>query len=191
MKNKKIIIIITIVILVIILGIVAFLFLQKQEKQKVSQLMQNYITNINEKNYEAMYEKVASMNMSKEDFIARNQNIYEGIDGTNLQIEIQEITKKDRKYQITYHQTMVTSAGEVEFNNQANVVKEENDFKIQWSSSLIFPQLGESDKVRVSSISAKRGSILDRNGEVLAQDRKDCVCRVGSWKIRRTKRRSN
>ena len=35
---------------------------------------------------------------------------------------------------------------------------------------MIFPQLRSTDKVRVSTISAKRGEILDRNGEKLAQN---------------------
>ena len=33
---------------------------------------------------------------------------------------------------------------------------------------MIFPKLNTEDKVRVKTIEAKRGSILDRNGEYLA-----------------------
>ncbi len=37
-----------------------------------------------------------------------------------------------------------------------------------WDDSVIFPELGRSDKVRVSTDKAKRGSVFDRNGLLLA-----------------------
>ena len=110
------------------------------------------------------------MNMSKEDFVTRNQNIYEGIDASNIQVEINNIEKVDNGYDISYHEKMYTSAGEVEFDNTANVVKEDGELRLKWSSSMIFPQLGDTDKVRVSTIKARRGSILDRNDVPLAED---------------------
>ena len=80
---------------------------------------------------------------------------------------------------------MVTSAGEVEFDNIATLKKEKKEIKIEWTSNLIFPQLGETDKVRVSTIKAKRCSILDRNGEILARRWKNIICRDCSRKTRR------
>ena len=75
MKNKKIIFGI-IAVVVIILIVVSVIWIQnKQTEEKVKQTLTEFITLINDKNYEEMYNKVASMNMSKEDFIARNKNI--------------------------------------------------------------------------------------------------------------------
>ena len=171
MKNKKILIGIIIVIAIIIIGIVATVLINKNnEQEEAKQLLNSYIELINNNNYEEMYQKVASMNMSQEDFITRNKNIYEGIDASNIKIEINNVEKEEGKYIINYHQKMYTSAGEVDFNNTANIVKENNELKIQWKSSLIFPQLSGEDKVRVSTLEAKRGSILDRNGVALAED---------------------
>lgn len=34
--------------------------------------------------------------------------------------------------------------------------------------SIIFPQLESTDKVRIDTVEAERGQILDRNGKVLA-----------------------
>ena len=171
MKNKKILIGIIIVIAIIIIGIVATVLINKNnEQEEAKQLLNSYIELINNKNYEEMYQKVASMNMSQEDFITRNKNIYEGIDASNIKIEINNVEKEEGKYIINYYQKMYTSAGEVDFNNTANIVKENNELKIQWKSSLIFPQLSGEDKVRVSTLKAKRGSILDRNGVALAED---------------------
>lgn len=41
-------------------------------------------------------------------------------------------------------------------------------YKLIWNDSLIFPELDSTDKVKVSTTSAKRGQIIDRNGHLLA-----------------------
>lgn len=172
MKNKKNIIILVILLIIIAVIVATVLIVNKNSEEKAKQALIEYMNLINEKNYETMYEKVSSMNMSKEDYITRNKNIYEGIDSTNINIDIKEITKQDNTYKITYHQKMYTSAGEVQFDNIANIVKEDKEYKLQWSSRIIFPSLGETDKVRVEKIKSKRGSILDRNNNPLAEDGK-------------------
>lgn len=55
---------------------------------------------------------------------------------------------------------------------QAVVQKEKLDnvehWAINWSESMIFPELDSDDKVRANIILPKRGEILDRNGKGLA-----------------------
>ena len=173
MEKKKVligVIVLVIIVVAIIIGVV---------------IIQN-------KNYDELYSKVASMNMSKDDFIARNKNIYEGIDCANIEINIKNVEKVDKGYDVTYNEKFFTSAGEVEFDNTANVVKEDKELKLKWDSHIIFPQLNDDEKVRVlklkwdshiifpqlnddekvrvSTIKAKRGSILDRNDIALAED---------------------
>lgn len=170
MEKKKIIIISTTIILVILIATLIIFLINKQNEEKAKQALIDFVGLINEKDYEKMYEKTISMNMSKEDFITRNKNIYEGIDCADIKIEIQNLEKKDGKYEIQYAQQMYTSAGEINFINTAYIEKENKEYKVKWSSQMIFPQLGSTDKVRVSNLKAKRGDILDRNGNKLAQD---------------------
>ena len=170
MEKKKIIIISITIILVILIAILTIFLINKQNEEKAKQALIDFVGLINEKNYEKMYEKTISMNMSKEDFIARNKNIYEGIDCADIKIGIQNIEKQDGKYEIQYTQQMYTSAGEINFTNVAHIERENKEYKVKWSSQMIFPQLGSTDKVRVSNLKAKRGDILDRNGNKLAQD---------------------
>ena len=171
MKNKKVLIGVIIAIVVIVIAIVATVIIMgNKEQEETKELINDYFGLINNKSYEELYSKVASMNMSEEDFVTRNQNIYEGIDSSNIQIEISNVEKVDNGYDISYHEKMYTSTGEVEFDNAANVIKENGELKLKWSSSMIFPQLGDTDKVRVSTIKARRGSILDRNDVPLAED---------------------
>ena len=171
MKNKKVIIGIVIILIIIAIIVATVLMINKNDKEKAKQSLVDYMNLINDKNYEAMYEKVTNINtIDKENFITRNQNIYEGIDSTNISVEIKEIVKEDDEYKINYHQKMYTSAGEVEFDNSVNMVKQDKEYKLRWSSKIIFPELDEKDKVRVETIKSKRGSILDRNNNPLAED---------------------
>lgn len=167
MKNKKIIAIV-ILIIIILLGVILYI---NTKKEKPEEVLKKYISLINEQKYEEMYditsEKTKS-EISQEDFIKRNKNIYEGIDAVNLEIEILETQKEDKIIKVKYNQVMYTSAGKINFSNIAKIVKESKQYKINWSTSMIFPELRKNDKVRISTIPAKRGEILDRKGNGLA-----------------------
>ena len=171
MKNKKVLIGVIIAVVVIVIAVVStVIIIGNKEQEEAKNLLNDYFSLINNKSYDEMYEKTASMNTSKDDFVTRNKNIYEGIDASNIQIEISNVEKIDNGYNISYHEKMYTSAGDVDFDNTANVVKENGELKLKWDSHMIFPQLSDTDKVRVSTIKAKRGSILDRNNVPLAED---------------------
>lgn len=181
MKNKKLLIVLICLIIttVVIVSCIIINSNKKQEEQ-ARELINNYFANINEKKYEEMYKKISKSSVEKinqEDFIKRNQKIYEGIDAENLKIEITDIQKDNKDYKISYNEKMYTSAGEINFSNNVRIVKENKEYKIDWSSKLIFPELGENDKIKVSTIKSKRGSILDRNGNVLAKEGK--IAQVG------------
>ena len=172
MKNKKVMIgIISVVILII--AIIVGIIIINMPKEKPEEVLNTYFSYINAQNYEAMYDKLSSsskQSINQEDFITRNQNIYEGIDSSNIKINVKEVTNEEKKKRVSYSEEMVTSAGTITFDNEVYLVKEEKEYKIEWSSELIFPQLKEDYKVRVETLSGKRGSILDRDGNALAYD---------------------
>ena len=172
MKSKKVIIGIIIAI-ILVTAIVVGVIVMNMPKEKPEEVLNTYFSYINDQNYEAMYEELSSSskeNVSQEDFITRNQNIYEGIDSSNIKINVKEVTSEDDKKKVSYSEEMVTSAGTISFDNEAYFVKEDKEYKLEWSSELIFPQLKEDYKVRVETLSGKRGSILDKNGNALAYD---------------------
>ncbi len=172
MKNKKIIIIailVTIVICIIAGGVVY----ANITKSKPEDTLNAYISLINEQKYDEMYKMISNESksqISQEDFVKRNKNIYEGIDAYDIKITISEVEKEKGIQKVTYKENMSTSAGIISFTNAAKLVKEDKQYKLQWSSSIIFPELRHTDKVRISSITAKRGEILDRNGVKLAEN---------------------
>lgn len=172
MKDKKIIIGTIVIIVVIIAILLTAIFIKNKDTEKPEDILSAYVSLINEQKYDEMYSQISEESkseISQEDFIKRNKNIYEGIDAYDIKITVSE-TKKEKAgiYKIIYDESMSTAAGTINFTNTAKIVKENKEYKIDWSSSMIFPQLRNNNKVRISSIESKRGEILDRNDNKLA-----------------------
>ena len=133
------------------------------------ELLVEYMNHIPKQEYEEMYAMLhieASGNISQEDFIKRNSAIYEGIEVQNMAARI--IAYDEEQMMVTYQTSFDTVAGTISFENEAFFINGEEGYKLVWDDSMIFPNLTSADKVRVSTIQAKRGDILDRNGRVLA-----------------------
>ncbi len=164
----------------------AFLFVTHrstgQKQKQPDELLTEYMQFLAAGNYDAMYELLnaqSRLNISREDFVARNRNIYEGIEAANIRIEIKGTEQKENGAEaVNYQTTMNSLAGEISFFNQVDFQLEEipgedgkksaGEYRMIWNDWVIFPQLGRTDKVRVSTDRADRGSILDRNGNLLA-----------------------
>ena len=172
---KKIIIIISVIVFLSILAVGGF-YIYSSNTTKPENILNEYISKINEAKYNEMYEMISDRSkgqITEEDFVKRNKNIYEGIDMSNLKIDIKNIEKESsKKYAITYITSMNVSGQNISFENRSNIIKEDNKLKIDWSSNMIFPNLNGTDKVKVSTSKAIRGKILDRNGKELATNGK-------------------
>ncbi len=170
MNKIKILTVFIIAAIVIAVSIIGFkIFSHKPDPEsKVTE----YFTYLANGEYESMYKLLGSsskQNISQEDFITRNKNIYTGIEATN--ITINNLEKEDLekgKAKVKYDMSMDTIAGKISFPNEIILDIEEKEYSIEWSSKLIFPNLGDDEKIKVSSISAKRGNIYDRNNVLLA-----------------------
>lgn len=167
--------------LMLILGIVAFslsavfaftIFLRLPKYAKPEELLVQYMNNIEQKKYEDMYgvlSKESSTKISKEDYTARNSKIYEGIEAHNLKVNVKDtVNNKDNTITVSYSTSFDTVAGKISFDNEASFLKQDKGYKLIWSDKLIFPDLEENDKVKVSREKAQRGEVVDRNGQVLA-----------------------
>ena len=172
--NKKIVIgIIIAIIIVVLAGVGVAVYILNQNKTNPEEIWKSYISKINEQKYEEMYQmlsETSKQQISQEDFITRNKNIYEGIEMSDMEVQITGVEEEDSKTsKITYNSSMNTEAGKVEFSNIVRLTEDkEQGYTINWSSNLIFPQLNNTDKVRVKTVKSERGEIVDKNGVVLA-----------------------
>ena len=174
-SSKKTVVVTIIILLILAIAIICGVVYMNTPKEKSEDVLAKYFSLLNEKNYTELYSLISSESknkISEEDFVKRNQNIYEGIDAVNIKIEITNKEKENNREKISYNEEMSTSAGNISFTNTVNLVKEEKEYKINWSSSMIFPELRDTDKIRVSSIESERGEILDRNDVKLAENGK-------------------
>ena len=167
----------TICLTVFVLGtmsigaIVSIGILHRKQNTLVSpeELLVEYMSHIPEQEYEEMYAMLnieASRNICQDDFVKRNSAIYEGIEVDNMEIEVTAYDEERKA--VTYQTSFDTVAGNISFENEAIFLKGEDGYKLAWDDSLIFPELGSTDKVKISTTQANRGDILDRNGRVLA-----------------------
>ena len=174
-SSKKTVVVAIIILLILAIAIICGVVYMNTPKEKSEDVLAKYFSLLNDKNYTELYSLISSESknkISEEDFVTRNKNIYEGIDAVNIKIEITNKEKENNTEKISYNETMSTSAGNISFTNTVNLVKEEKEYKINWSSSIIFPELRDTDKIRVSSIESERGEILDRNDVKLAENGK-------------------
>lgn len=141
----------------------------RKDRTTPEEVLLKYMGYIQEQNYTAMYQLIdveASGQISEEDFVKRNSAIYGGIEVQNMAVTI--LSCDMEKNVVRYQTKFDTVAGEISFENEAYFLKTEDTYKLAWMDALIYPELLETDKVRVSVTQAKRGEILDRNGRVLA-----------------------
>ena len=152
-------------------AIVCIGILYRKQNTLVSpeELLVEYMNHIPKQEYEEMYAMLnieASRNISQDDFVKRNSAIYEGIEVDNMEIEVTAYDEERKA--VTYQTSFDTEAGNISFENEAIFQKDEEGYELVWDDSLIFPKLGSTDKVKISTTQANRGDILDRNGRVLA-----------------------
>lgn len=174
MKRKKIIGTMAAILILLIVGAVAVVLVRRPfDAGKPDELLADYFACIEKGAYDKMYgmlDEESKANISKKDFVTRNQKIYEGIEAKNVKISVKDAKKTDGGEKVSYLTSMDSVAGKIEFENQAMCTRDSyfDEFKLSWDDSLIFPDMKDTDKVSVSTSQAVRGQILDRNGNMLA-----------------------
>lgn len=167
-KNTKLII--AIVIIAVLIGIVGIIAVNLTT-EKPEDIFNEYKTALINKEYEKVYSLLSEeskTNYEKEKFITRLDNIFEGIDASEVEINVKQQTKEGKNITVSYQETMKTSAGDISFENTAKLVKDRKNYKLVWNDTLIFPELQDNYSVSVKSTEADRGKILDKNGNMLA-----------------------
>lgn len=155
----------------IAIGIGIFMFSNSGPSPKSA--WNSYTDALVKADYETMYtllSKSAQAETDKETFVNKYTNIFQGIEASDIKIETKDIVDSEEGKTAAYHLSMKSIAGPIEFDQTMEIVKEDGEYKLNWSYAQIFPQMQNQDGIQVSTQDSKRGSILDRNGKVLAED---------------------
>ena len=168
MKKFLIVLLCILVIAGIAIGIIVY----RTNQTEPSIALKDYFEKLSNGEYEAMYDYVIT-DTSKEDFVTRIKNIYEGIEAKNISTTVLTNTEDEDNSNIvnvTYNNSLDTIAGNMSFMNTVKLQKQDEGYKILWNSSVIFPDLKDEYKVRVSTLDSTRGAIYDRNDIAIAKD---------------------
>lgn len=162
--------------------IVIFILSGCSSTDKATETFNQYKEKWQSLDYKGMYEMLStdSKNSITEDsFTQRLSNIYGVMNASNISIQPGDAKKENNDVVIPFTLSMDTVAGKVELNDfKAVLVKEDKDYKIKWNDNLIFSKMQQGDKVKVDTVNAVRGKILDKDGKALAEDGKIAVVGV-------------
>lgn len=129
--------------------------------------------------YNAMYDlstKEVQASTSRGAFASRYTQIAEEAGLTSISGAI--VGKPSLNGQVTVDLTLQSNlVGAITERNVIPLVKEDDTWRVAWTPSMIFRQLGSSECIDFQGEIPQRGKIMDRNGEVLAEDAP--VARIG------------
>ena len=122
--------------------------------------------------YAAMYELTSTATqqaISREQFVQRYADIEQEAGLTKIVAQVTGDAGLDGAVpiQVTYTSSLV---GEIREKNAINLVREGDAWRVAWTPSLIFRELGDTGCIDFMGEITERGRILDRNGKVLAED---------------------
>jgi len=125
----------------------------------------------------AYLSKEAKQSITKKDFVSRYEKLYSDLEINDIKVSYKkpsdkEDFKKKDKASISFSASMNSAAGEIAFDKDAALVKEEKDKKenwyLNWDTTYIFSDLEKDDKVSIKTIKAERGDIVDKKEKPLA-----------------------
>lgn len=121
--------------------------------------------------YDGLYDLIsteARATITREDFVGR----YEGIaaEAGLTAVRATRTGEPNLEALVPIHVTMESRlVGPIEEDNTVQLVKEDDDWRVAWTPSLIFRNLGDGC-IQFNGDEMRRGSILDRDGDPLAYD---------------------
>ena len=154
------------------------------DKPTPDERLSQYIKLWNDQKFDEMYDYLSSdakKSVSKEDYVSRYEKLYSDLEITDLGVSYKKLSddqkddnKKKESAEIPFTAKMNSMAGEISFDKDAKLVKEERDkednWYIDWDTTYIFADLGADDKVSLETVPAERGAIMDVHENPLAMN---------------------
>jgi penicillin-binding protein 2 len=118
----------------------------------------------------ALLSEEARGEIDEPDFAERYRAIYERATITGVAVEVSDADVLTDASAVPFTATFTsTTLGEFSQDNELPLIRTNGVWSVDWSPSAIFDELGDGC-IDTSQSPTSRGRILDRNGEVLAQD---------------------
>ncbi len=179
-NSRNIIIVIAIILMLIITTVMVVVFSSIAKKNSdnfaynsADEIITAYIKYINEGDYGSAYELLTSDSkntITKENFEEEYKKIYGELGVSSVEVSDIKTEKIDSNNSNCKYNTKVSSMyGDISFESSVDTQKQEDKkYYLKWDYSVIYPDLAEKDKINVKKTYAKRGSLIDRNGVLLA-----------------------
>ena len=148
-----------------------------------ARVIRAFYKNVNNHKYEELYNLVET-DMSKEEFTNKMKSVYDGMEVSSAWVTISINLKNSDVVNLKYVTNLNTVAGKLTFSNKSTLIKVNGKYKIKWDNSFLYPKLKNNQKIRVSTLKAKRGAIYDRNKNILAKDAKAYSIGIVAGKIK-------
>lgn len=133
-----------------------------------------YLDGWSDLEFERMYDTLSldsQESIPKDQFIERYETIFSAIELEDIELRPQEMIKDEDKSYLPIDATFNTNTvGVFEARFTLPLALEEGEWKVVWSPSLIFPDLGPEEQVRLTSQHALRGEITDRDGSTIVME---------------------
>ncbi|WP_312753633.1 penicillin-binding protein PBP4(5) [Rummeliibacillus suwonensis] len=174
MKKKPLLIGIIVVLVLAISG-GSYYMAHKNAEQKATQKAKQFIQILTQQQFDQLPSVVSNQSLqkahyTKQTFIDKYTNIFNGIGAENLKASDLKISKiKNGQFQFSYKLNLATGLGKLPtLSYKGKIIKQGKDYVIDWQPNLIFPHMEATDKISYTEDDAVRGKILDKNGSALA-----------------------
>lgn len=151
-RKKAVIVCSVLVAAVVCAGAGVVVWKVLSSRPAASDTVREYFELLEKGDYSGMYSLLSSdvkKQYTEEMFVEKNQNIYEGIEASDIKVTLKEkgdgagggVSRKDAET-VAYETSMETAAGTLEFDNQMTLVKESGgEYGVQWDPTVISRRL--------------------------------------------------
>lgn len=183
-SNKKVFGITAGIIVLILVSIGGYFFYRNwrdeqlaiERREAVESLVDDYLDAKTSTRFDAYADTLVEASVSEEGYTRqelaeRYETIFQAIGVDELDLTDREIVHDEDAdtYSFSYSIGMTTVLGDTEtLNYQADILETEDTKAVEWNHSLFFPNMEEGDTVSLSYTEPNRGTIYDRDGNMLA-----------------------
>ncbi len=154
-----------------------FWFFQGAAKRQAEKLADQYTEALQKSDYQTMLTlfdqpSIKKQGYTPEEVLQKYEVIFPAIQADKQKISDVQVKKEQEHFVLTYKLSLETLYGPLkDLTYQTTIEVSDNQAKLAWSPSLIFPEMVGRDKIAIHNDPATRGEIVDRNGELLATSR--------------------